>query len=467
MIFDILNWIAVIIAGAFWPGRRCGLLLALLGIVAAASLFLLGRVEARTTVDLLGRPYTLLELLPYPLVIAFLLMGRLSRWGLHVLGYVGVVLAIAIVAFLLKGRELGWAAYSVTVFVGPILLGVCVSTLDSRQAELLLRRLESLITGLGVLSIISVLAATAVAESMGWIRVPQRSASPVGSAIGTAGVILLLFPKAVNDVLRIRSRQCWLVLAILVLALLLSGSRAVVAVAGVTAMFVIIRAFLKSSTTWSFVRLGVLLVIVCAGTSAMVLSFDELRAVSRLTSTVGSLEGDKLRIMSAQAAIAQIGRDPVVGSVPGHTYPWFMTDYTSAGPWVTTVAGQLSLVEPHNLVLFLAVEYGVIPAVLLLFVIARAAIKLYRSGDEDLAMYGVSIVAYLMQTAGSTSLAIHPRIGTVFWMVVSAAVVIAGSRRRGRSSIVAASPRPARRRFTPVGVPRRGGPSPFPQPPAG
>ncbi len=364
------------------------------------------------------------------LLLPFAFISRLRRsWASRaMIVFLWVIVSIALSAFIVRGTRADWMIYAVMSLVGPALIGVYVAMLDLQRAKLLLSRVELGIILLAGIGVVSVLGGVLVTAIFGWGFIPKRSVTPVGGPIATGGVLLLLLPKLVHDAFLRPSLRFGALLGLTAVGILLTGSRAIVLVGMITSALVILEVNLRSRHETRIVVTAGLLAIACMGLFFAYSTLLERSAVARLTTGLGERDGDVMRYQSAEAALYRIEQFPVLGSVPGHTYPWFRTDYSAVARASTTVDGRFSLVEPHNLFLLLGVDFGLLGLVSFLSLLVFVLRRLFRSHPgSDMPvhrLYALGIIAFLFQSFGSSGIAVNSRIATLFWMVLGGAVAL-------------------------------------------
>jgi hypothetical protein len=434
--FFLLNWVGAVGLAAYRMLQRGRWFVLALSFVVISKLFVMERAERLIEVGFGDTVFTSLDLLPFLLLIPFAFSRRFgsAAWSFVVFGM--WMLGIAFISYTLRGTEPYWSAYAVVAFVGPVLVGLYCASLDALSARRLLTRIELGVTLLALVSAGVIVGGLMLALALGWEVVPWRTITPVGGPIATGGLFLLVLPKFAYDAIVTPSPRTWVSLGLVAAGVLVSGSRAIALVGLLSAAAAVAVVTFGSAARPGFRGRIFATGVAAAGGFILYTSLAGLPAVSRLGSGFGQNLGDRMRYESAAVAVNRIERNPLIGSVPGHTYPWFRAQYSPLRIAATSIIdGRPSLVEPHNLYLLLSVEFGLLGAFGFVVFMGVVLSRLLRAEGLHV-LYAIGILAYLLQALGNSGIAINPRTATVFWAVVGSAYAISwGSARiSGRES---------------------------------
>lgn len=401
----------------------------LLTLLAATAAFSLGRTRLCVSVSMDQVRLSIVDLFPFAILPLWLIFcHKVKRNVVPVLGLICLVTFVSLLAFLLKGQSVAPAAYSWMSFVGPMLLGVCAGSLDDDGAHALGDNMEKIILVLAIIGIVSTqVAPTAVGGVLGWQQGEvSRLITPVGGSIASGATMILIWPRVLSRFLMKGGLLSFCRVLLLIGAFLLSGSRAVMfTLAIVTLMTVLLDGYCQVHSRklpTGFLKTVAVIVLFALGAYLLL----QAPYITRLGARIGSISGDYYRRESARTAAILIAERPLLGHVPGHTYPWFYTDYSDATQRYVWLGKGESLPEPHNMYLMIAVDYGVIVLVYFVAIMGRVlAIQAKRGlmgqGDSGL-HYSLGIFAFLIQALGSSHLLVKPQVAVFFWLLYGISV---------------------------------------------
>lgn len=428
MTIVMLNMLAIIGYSLHIARRRRGWV-GLLTLVGAMAAFSLGRTRLSVSISMDQMRLTVVDLFPFAILPLWLMSGhKIKKNVIPVLGLIFLATFASLLAFLLKGQNVASAVYSWTSFAGPMLLGVYAGNLDEDGAYALGDNVEKIILALSVIGIISTqIAPATVGEFLGWQQgEASRLITPVGGSIASGATMILIWPRVLSKFLTGRDLLSFCRVLLLVGALLMTGSRAVMlALAVVTLVTVLID--VNSQVDARKMQIGslkIVIVIISFGLGAYLLAQNPY--VTRLAIPIGSMSGDYYRRESARTAAMLIAERPLMGHVPGHTYTWFHTDYSEVTQRYVWLGKGASLPEPHNTYLMIAVDYGVIvlgyfTAIMGHMIAAQAKQGLIGQGNPGV-HYSLGIFAFLIQALGSSHLLVKPEVAVFFWLLYGSSV---------------------------------------------
>lgn len=423
MTVGVVNVVGALLLGACRISGEQRLAVSVLASVASFSALLLGRLEALTSFRLGDVQFTLLRVVPFVLLPIWLgLVRRCNRlvklWHLFAL----LVVVHSLLTLLACKGPPAWTIRAVAGFIGPLLLGTFAATLRTGAAKVLSQRLHFLVALVGVLTVLSVMAGQVMAGFFGWNEVQGRAFSPLGGPIATGAVLLLVWPSMIWKLFRAPDpwRMCEAMTVLL--AFLLSGSRAVVLAALLQLVAIIGLLLFKSPRT-----VGVFILVVIFLCASHIAWFVAGPTVERLTVLPGSAWYDQPRVVSLTTAMKLLMEEPLFGRGAGQVYPWFTIDWGETVEYAfTTVRGHETLVEPHNLYLMMAVEYGLVVLAAFLLILGWTVWLFIRTGWKhnrlSLIVGSIGILGFLGQALGSSHLLVNERVASIFWLYVGSLV---------------------------------------------
>lgn len=416
----------------FWP---------LLSIVVAAALVLntvtLGRIETVLSVTWAGVSWS-----PFVLMgggvfgLAVLTRRRLPPYSLPFL-MVGL-LAAAMTALNLgfRGGSAGWALYGFCAFFLPALLCPVVAGFSPVEARRALTLVLFLAVALGLVASVSVLATIDVAGALGWDGTVTRGLSPVGGPIATGAILMLVWPWLLGSVVERGKTLSVLALGVVALGVMLSGSRLIVLSAGLSLVAAVALGWGRIRSVRMLLGVTLASVAVLLGALAIVQWSSQLPAGARILQLV-SAASDGQRFQSLATGFQLILDSPLIGRGPGTAYPWMDPIWTVQGrPGMVPTAEGYSLVEPHNMYVMGSVEYGLVWSLLALGLLGIALGRVLRMGRRypELTYAALGLVAFLVQSVGSSYLFVNPRVSMMFWVWLGACLAIERGLRRGAAA---------------------------------
>jgi len=87
---------------------------------------------------------------------------------------------------------------------------------------------------------------------------------------------------------------------------------------------------------------------------------------------------------------------------------------------------MLTLVEPHNMYLFIAVEYGLLVLACFLLLMGRTLAMLMQRQHLP---YAIGLVGFMLQALGSSHLLVNVRVAILFWVLVGSTAALSNSSR--------------------------------------
>lgn len=436
-----LNALGIILIGSWLVFKKRRLLLTGLSLGVTLCFLLLSQLTLWTSFTLAEvtvSPFDLLSLVLFPLWLPF--MGRIKRTGYHLLVFISFAVVWAMVGFVLQGGMPLRMVYSLAVFAGTLLCAVYASSLKAWEADSLLSWIQLMGIGLAFIAVASVAASVVVGEALDWEKQNMyRAVTPVGTAIATGAILVLILPYYLYLALEERSLFGVSTFLLAWLAALLTGSRAINA-AALLGLVTVMVWFVIRGRGGLPKRVSILCLLALMGASGVFYLSqrqDTERATARLSQEVGMSEGDFLRFSSLQKGIDLIEERPISGHVPGQTYRWFLEEYHEANSVnYFLIGGGLTLIEPHNLYLMMGVDYGLLVLGAFVLVFVSMLTRLYRASKYNPALFpcAVGILMFLMQAMWSSHLLINPRVAIIFWAFAGASSVLAhDALRRQRS----------------------------------
>lgn len=416
---ETLNVVAVAILGLYKVRGRPRVFVILASLTASAAVLLLGRVESRGLMVTFGEvQFSWFQLAPFLYAsVAVVAAAKIRRTTALLVGLTVLVAVYGAAYWIVGAGEPVEILFATTAFVGPMLSGVFVGVIDRRGAEFLVARIRALLSLAAVLALASGIAGQWFTTLLGWEWIPIRGLSPLGGPIATGAALLLVWPKIYADAIEKR-RMVDVALALVCLAaFLLMGSR----MNGLAALLGVVPATVRFLLSRPVAGLWRLLV---AGTlaAAIGLSLADLPSVGRFARIPGTSNADVRRLESLETGLSLIVERPLTGWGPGQVYPWYRADLSIPGGNLTAVQGMPTLVEPHNLYVMIAVEYGLPVLIIFTGVLAWIIVNLAWEGRYDhkasLFHAAVGIFTFMVAAMGSSHLQVNARVATVFWLFV-------------------------------------------------
>jgi hypothetical protein len=405
----------------------------MLVFVAAMGMFMLDRVDIALGVQL-GYFVNVGLTLFAPLVLLVV-----WSWGGHTIRpiqivyfiFAGLVVFVSGAAFVWDGLVPMWTAYSLLTFLGASFCFVCAVGLSEKQAEFMWRALRFLALGTAVLSCMSVFFVAIIASYLGWSTWwGFRSLSPVGGAIAVGAVLVLFVPSFVGRVVDAPSMRRVLELFVLYAGILFTGSRVIVVVSILFSVTVVIYNLIATRSSNGLLKSLSIGVIAIGVVVALFPVIEKQAAYQRMVNMeMRSSQGDQLRFLSAERATRLVSESPMLGHVPGHTYPWFRSGTVDEpNKRVFHTDYGLSLFEPHNTYLMIAVDYGIIVLVFFMVLVA-CVLKMFADGAVRGGKHNVynmlGLLAFLAQALASSHILVNNRVAIVFWLTLGTWVALA------------------------------------------
>lgn len=425
---EAANLLAVGILGLYKLRGQPRLFVALASLTASAAILMLGRVEDQAlTVAVKGIKFSWLQLTPFfYTLVPVIASGRIRRSTVLLFGLAILITLYGLVTWLVGAGDQVGILFATTAFAGPMLTAVFVGFLDEDGAAFVVERIRMLIGLAAIAAIASGVAGQWFSNVLGWERAPMRGLSPLGGPIATGAVVLLVWPEIYCNALQKRSLAAVGLAVVCLIAFLLMGSRMNM-LAAILGVIVVTLRFVLSRPVTGIVRMFVS-VAVAAGVGMLL---AELPSVSRLITVPGTSSSDVKRLQSLETGLKLVAERPFVGWGPGQVYPWYRFDLSGPGGNLTEVRGMPTLVEPHNMYVMVAVEYGVpiliVFSLVLLWTVVSLALAGQRAQKAQLFYVAVGIVEFMVAAVGSSHLLVNPRVATAFWLYVGSNLVMLGN----------------------------------------
>lgn len=318
------------------------------------------------------------------------------------------------------------AFYWWPVFLLPIGLKFILQNKLSVHDKYKILKLIILISAvLGIYLLLLPIFDSLIIEFLQWeIDNVGRPFTPLGPNIATGAFLLLTMPVSLVFALNSYKKANWVVFGCIVVGIIATLSRFIIITAIIQLLLVLLY-FLSKQKGKSFIKVATIaLIIIFTGLLFLhqgEISYDRLFEIG-----TGS---DELRYDSKVAALNYITNNPGIGSGPGLLYP----RNTSLTPSAISVSGsdgnliyienKISLFEPHDMYLMVAVEYGLIGLFLFLtlfgFIISNM-IKKAKHHNTYISFGLIGLIGFLLQALGSTHLLKFINVSVYFWIFLGA-----------------------------------------------